>query len=309
MNPTNFHPVKFRKNSEVDLTGATISSNSTIAPNPVKLLLTLLLITSFIVVFLPVWKNLIHAWSSSEEYSHGFFIIPICIYIIWQKKDRLSQIPPIPSRWGLLVVIFSLLLYLFAYFAEISTVTSFSMVPAACGILLYLYGFEITRLLLFPLFLLLFMIPVPAQVFSTLTVPLQLVVSASSTFLASLLDIPIYREGNVLHLPEKTLAVVHACSGLRSLISIITLSVVYGYFTLNSNLLRCVLVFSGIPAAILVNILRVLIMVLSFYYFNYDLTTGSVHTVFGVFIFFLAILFIVFIKGIISRWGRSPIPE
>lgn len=102
---------------------------------------------------------------------------------------------------------------------------------------------------------------------------------------------------------------IHACSGLRSLISISTLSVVYGYFTLNSNLLRSILALSGIPAAILVNILRVFIMVLSFYFFNYDLTTGSIHTVFGVFIFFLAILFIIFVKGLIARWERPLIHE
>ena len=197
----------------------------------------------------------------------------------------------------------------FAFFAKISTAASFSMVLFVAGVILYLVGSEIMKLLFFPTFLLLFMIPVPAQIFSTLTVPLQLLVSKSSSFVASLLNVPIYREGNILHLPERTFAVVHACSGLRSLISIITISTIFGYFTLSSNILRGILALAGLPSAILVNILRVLIMILSFYYFNLDLASGSIHTIFGMFIFFLAIAFIALFKGVVSRWDRSPVQD
>ena len=201
--------------------------------------------------------------------------------------------------------VFSLFLYLVAYFGEIATVASFSMVLLLAGLVMYFYGFKVLKELLFPLFLLLFMIPVPSQIYATLTIPLQLLVSKISTGISSLMGIPIYREGNLIHLPERTLQVVQACSGLRSMISLLTLSAVFGYLTLRSNFLRTILFLFGIPAAIAVNIIRVLIMIAAQYYFDYDLTAGALHTVFGILIFVLALLLIYAMKGVLSIWDMS----
>lgn len=203
------------------------------------------------------------------------------------------------------MVIFSLLLYLFAYFAEISTVASFSIVVLLAGVIIYLYGFLIFKELLFLLAFLLFMIPIPAQIYSSMTIPLQLFVTKVSVWIGAFLDIPIYREGNVIHLPDRTMQVVQACSGLRSMISLLMLSAIFGYLTLKSNILRFVLFFTGIPTAIFVNIIRVSLMVFAFYYFNYDLTKDSVHTVFGIIIFFIALIIIALTKGVLSIWDKS----
>lgn len=280
-------------------------SNNSISTNFPALLLPALLFASFILVYFPVWKRLVMTWYSSDDYSHGFFIIPLCIYIIWRKKEVLTEIPKRPSSWGLAFVIFSLLLYLFANFAEIVTMASFSMILLLAGAVIYFYGFLMFKELLFPLFLLLFMIPVPAQIYAQLTIPLQLLVSKTSAWLAILLGLPIYREGNVIHLPERTLSVVQACSGLRSIMSLLTLSAVFGYLTLKSNLLRTVLFFSAIPAAILVNIIRILLIVFAFNYSDYDLTTGTIHTVFGMVIFFLALIFLALLKRVLSIWDKG----
>ena len=281
-------------------------SNTKAEFNSTSSLLAAILIGSFILAYFPVWQRLIVAWYSSDEYSHGFLIVPLCCYILWRKKEVLAEIPVSPSSWGLGLVILSLLLYLFAHFAEIITVASFSMVLLVAGIIIYFYGFLMLKELLFPLFLLLFMIPIPAQIYSSLTIPLQLFVTKTSVWIGALfLGIPIYREGNVIHLPDRIMQVVQACSGLRSMISLLTLSAIIGYFTLKSNFLRTVLFFSGIPAAIAVNVIRVLLLVIAFYYFNYDLTSGTIHTVFGMLIFILASLLIIIIKGVLSIWDRS----
>ena len=260
------------------------------------------LFASFLLAYFPVWKGLVLAWYSNDQYSHGFLIVPLCIYILWRKKEKLAEVEIRPSWWGLALVIFSLLLYLFAHFAEVMTVSSFSMVLLLVGVVIYFYGIPMFKELFFPLFLLLFMIPIPAQIYSTLTIPLQLFVSKASVWLGGLLGFPIYREGNVIHLPDQTLQVVQACSGLRSMISLLALSAIFGYFTLKSNILRAILFFSGIPAAILVNIIRVLLLVLAFHYFNYDLTSGTTHTIFGMAIFVLALIFIFVVKGLLSNW-------
>jgi exosortase len=149
------------------------------------------------------------------------------------------------------------------------------------------------------------MIPVPAQIYATLTIPLQLLVSKISAEISSLIGIPIYREGNLIHLPERTLQVVQACSGLRSMISLLTLSTVFAYLTLKSNLLRSILFLSGIPTAIVVNIIRVLLLIAVQYFFDYDLTGGALHTVFGMLIFVLALLLIYVTKGVLSIWDIS----
>jgi len=266
-----------------------------------------ILLAAFVFCFFPVWKGLIHAWASSDEYSHGFFIIPLCFYIVWLKKDTLAQVPVKSSLSGLFMIIISLLLYVFAYHAEILTLSSFSMVVLIAGVIAYFYGFLMLKKLIFPLFLLLFMIPVPAQIYSKLTIPLQLFVSEISVSLSSIFEIPIYRDGNLIYLPDQTFQVVQACSGLRSMIALLTLCVVFGYFTLKSNFLRTILFVTGVPVAIVVNIIRVLIMILFFYYFNIDLTSDSVHTVFGLVIFSLALILIYSTKGLLSIWDGPAI--
>ena len=273
------------------------------------ILLFAVLVASFTLAYFPVWKRLVLAWYNSDEYSHGFLIIPICIYILWRKKDILAEIPVSPSWWGLALVIFSLLLYLFAHFAEIITVASFSMVLLLAGLVIYFYGFFMLKELSFPLFLLLFMIPIPAQIYSSLTVPLQLFVTKVSVWTGALLGVPVYREGNVIHLPDRTMQVVQACSGLKSMISLLTLSAILSYFTLKSNFLRTVLFVSGIPAAIVVNIIRVLLSVVAYHYFNYDLTKGTTHTIFGMIIFILALIFIAIAQKVLSTWDKGRIPR
>lgn len=264
--------------------------------------LVAVLFASFILLYFPIWKGLVLAWYSNDQYSHGFLIIPLCVYMLWRKKETLAEIQIRPSRWGFALTIFSLLLYLFAHLAEITTVASFSMILLLAGVITYFYGFPLLKELLFPLFLLLFMIPIPAQIYSKLTIPLQLFVSKASVWIGAIMGLPIYREGNVIHLPDQTLQVVQACSGLRSVISLLLLSAVFGYFTLKSNTLRALLFICGIPAAILVNIIRVLLLVLAFNYFSYDLTSGTTHTVFGMLIFVLALIFLLAVKGLLSNW-------
>ena len=256
----------------------------------------------FVLAFFPVWKGLISAWLNSDEYSHGFFIIPICGYVVWQKRKVLVGVPFNTSWKGLILVIFSLFLYLFAYYGEILTLASFSLVLMFSSVVIFLYGLRMFKESLFPLAFLLFMIPFPSQIYSQLTIPLQLFVTKVSVWFTANLGIPIYREGNVIHLPDRTMQVVQACSGLRSMISILPLGAILSYLTLKSNPLRYILFLSGVPTAIVVNIVRVVLLVGAFHYFGFDLTTGTTHTIFGIFIFMLALIFIFMIRGILLKW-------
>ena len=259
----------------------------------------------FIIVFFSVMKQLIGLWINSDDHSYGLFIIPISIYIMWQKKDDLIKTPIQSEMKGLIIVISALFLYLLSKFADILTLAPASMVLFIFGSVLFIFGSGMVKKLLFPLCFLFFIVPVPAQIYSALTIPLQLFVTKASVLIASMLGIPLFREGNVIHLPERTLEVVQACSGLRSLVSLLTLAVVFGYLSLKSNVLRTLLFISGLPVAVCVNILRVLLMIIAFHYLNLDLTKDSVHSFFGMIIFVVALIIIAIIRKVLVSWDKS----
>ena len=276
---------------------------------PALVLILACLVGAFALAYLPVWQALLHTWLSSEDYSHGIFIVPIALAILWWRRDSLAVQLVSSSWWRFPWVVLAILLYLLANQAEIATLASYSMIFFLVASVWFLFGSNVLRQASFPLFLLLFMIPIPDQIYTTLTVPLQLFVSKVSVGLAALIGIPIYREGNVIQLPGQSLQVVQACSGLRSIVSLLGLSLLFAYFTLKSNMLRTILFMSGAPIAILVNIVRVLIMIIGFYYFHYDLSGGTLHTVFGTAVFVIALLCIATIRGVLAHWDQAAVTK
>jgi exosortase len=236
-------------------------------------------------------------------------IIPISIYIVWKKRPEIKKIAIAPGRAGAVLVAFAILMYLFGVFGGIDTFASLSVVLTLMAIIWCLFGKEMFKTLLFPMSFLFLMIPVPSQFYAMATIPLQLLVSKSSAFIVGSLGAPILREGNVLYLPDYTLAVVQACSGLRSLMSLVTICAIFGYLTLSSNFLRVLIIASSIPVAIIVNIVRVVLMLTFLHYYNLDLAKGPLHTTFGVAIFIMALLIVTLIRGLLTRWDQKSTGE
>ena len=259
---------------------------------------------TFSAAFFNVLSGLISTWYGSDDHSHGFAIVPISLYIVWCKKEDLRREIVHGSWVGLFVSIVSVLGYLLADKAEMVTLTSISMVINVWGAVIFFFGFRIFFKCIFPLTLLFLMIPVPSQIIAALTIPLQLIVTKVSVMLASIIAIPVYREGNVINLPGGTFEVVQACSGLRSIMTMLTLGAVISYFTLRSNLLRSILFTSGIPIAIAANIFRVLILMTSLHYLNINLSEGTPHTILGIAVFGVAVgLFLLLRQGLV-RWQK-----
>jgi exosortase len=253
---------------------------------------------AFLAAYLPAINSLVRAWASSDDHSHGFAILPLALYILWQKREALRTLPLQGSWIGLMVAFVSLFFYLVAVKGEMQTITSASMLLFIWGSVIYLFGFEMFRACLFPLLILFLMIPVPSQFIAVLTIPLQLLVTRASVWMATLIGIPIFREGNVIQLTNGTFEVVQACSGLRSIMAMLTLGAVLAYFTLRSNLMRSMLLLLAIPIAIVVNIFRVFVLVAVFHFMSVDLSRGTAHTVMGVAVFGVALgLFLLISKG------------
>ena len=210
-----------------------------------------------IACYFPVLRRMVGQWNNDPDMGHGFFVPLIAAFIVWQRREELAAIQPEPNWWGLLVVAWGgLQLMLATLGAELFT-GRLSFVVTLIGVVWTLGGTVMLKKLAFPLFLLFFMLPIPAVIYSAATFKLQILASQLADSALTLLSIPVLREGNVLELPNQKLSVVDACSGIRSLLSLTFLSLVYGYFFERRNWVRVVLFFSTIPIAIVANASRV----------------------------------------------------
>ena len=250
--------------------------------------------------YLPVLQRLVHQWAYDEDMGHGFFVPLIAGFIVWQRKDELLALELKPNPWGLaLVAVSGALLLLATLGAELFT-ARLSFVFTLIGIVWTLGGTVLLRKLAFPLFLLFFMVPIPAVIYNRITFPLQLLASRLADSALTLLQVPVIREGNVLELPNQKLNVVEACSGIRSLLSLTFLSLVYGYFFERKIWIRVVLFLSTIPIAIIANGSRVTLTAL-FTQIKAELAEGFFHEAQGWVIFMVALVFLIIWHQVLLR--------
>jgi exosortase len=248
-----------------------------------------LLVAVVIGLYAEVLIHLVGQWNSDADYSHGFLVPFLSAYLIWQRRDKLAEIARRPSNWGLLVVVGSLgLLFLGSLGAELF-LTRISIIGTICGLIVYFSGWRLLRAVAFPLAFLLFAIPIPALIYNEIVFPLQGIASRFATSTLEMLNLfPIMREGNVLIMPGMRLEVVEACSGIRSLMSLLALAAGYGYLAEKSVPVRWFLFLSMIPLAIVSNGTRVMITALMTNYIGPRAAEGFMHEFSGWVIFVVA---------------------
>jgi exosortase len=260
----------------------------------------------FAIAYFPAAQVLVIQWLELEEYSHAFLTVPIIGYLVWLKRAALQkQQSNAQQIVAMAVLTLSTLLYLVAGKLHVPSVINLTLIISLLSILLYFFSFNSFRELTTPILLAIMLVPIPTQIYSMITVPLQLKVSELSSFLMHLFNVPIFREGNILNIPGKTFQVIDACSGMRYIISIATLSLLFGYFTLHKNLSKIMLVLFAVPIAFLVNVIRVMTQVMAFHFFQIDWSTGTAHTLMGTFVFGLAILTLFFLQRILEFWEQK----
>ena len=252
-------------------------------------------IIGMVVVYLPMLRKLIYDWGHDDNYSHGFLIIPIAVYLVWERRDELLAARPSPSALGLVVVAVSLMMLVAGQLGAELFLTRLSLIGVLAGAVLFLYGWEHLRVVWFPVAFLLLMIPIPAIIFNQIAFPLQLLASRFGETVLRLFNIPVLREGNVMTLANTQLEVAEACSGIRSLISLLTLGIVYGYFTDKRFLVRLVIALSTIPVASVANGLRVAGTGIAAYHYGDEAAQGFFHEFSGwvVFVVSLAMVFVI----------------
>ena len=224
---------------------------------------------------------------NDEDMGHGLFVPVVAGYIAWQRRDEIMALKAKPNYWGMALVAWGAIQLILGTLGAELFLQRTALLFTLVGILLVSMGTQLVKLLAFPLALLCFMIPIPAIIFTRITFPLQLFASSVAEFVLNLIGIPVLREGNVLELASQKLSVVEACSGIRSLMSLTFLSLVYAYFFDSKTWMRWALLAAAIPIAIIANAGRVTITgILS--EIRTDLAQGFFHSLEGWLIFGVA---------------------
>ena len=205
---------------------------------PRKLYQPLTIAIALAFVYFTVLLKLGGDWWNDENYSHGLLIPFVIGYILWQERERFTEARTQPAVWwGAIGVGFSLLLLWAGTAGAELFVQRVSLVLMVASVVIYFWGFRLLRLIAVPLSLLILAIPIPQIIFNRIAFPLQLFASRCAVAAMSFFSIPVLRQGNIIELmplgasEPKKLAVVEACSGIRSLMTLVTLAVVYAYFT------------------------------------------------------------------------------
>jgi exosortase len=243
---------------------------------------------AFLYLYAFVLPPLITDWAEDPNYSHGFLVPIISAYFVWDRRQQLRGVVRQPSAWGILLLLTGVcMLFLGHIGAELFLMRS-SMIVVITGLMLYCCGWKILRMLAFPLAFLTLMVPLPAIILNMITFPLQLLAAKFSTMSLQLVGLPVYREGNIVFLPHTTLEIVEACSGIRSLVSLLALAVVFAYVTQRQIGKRWALVVSAIPIALVANAFRIWgTGVLAFLY-GTKVAEGFYHTFAGWLVFVVA---------------------
>lgn len=196
-------------------------------------------------------------WFTNADYSHGP-LIPIAVaYFLWEKREKLRSLPAQPSWFGLAIILASQLVNLVGFLGAEFFLQRISFLMLLAGLVVFLHGWLLLSNLASSFTLLLLAIPLPAIIFNQLTLPLQLQASSWAESLLNVCGIAVLRDGNVLQLSHNLLNVAEACSGMRSLISLLALALMIG------EMLRCglwtklILIASVVPVGLTTNAMRI----------------------------------------------------
>jgi exosortase len=247
-----------------------------------------LVVAGLAILYRDVVPELVRAWGTDDNYSHGYLIPPIAAYLAWERRKQFLATPAGSNLLGLLIVLGSVIVLALGVLGIELFLTRVSLIGALAGTMLFLFGWARLRVMLFPLAFLILMVPVPAIIFNQIAFPLQLIASQFGETVIRAADIPVLREGNVLILANISLEVAEACSGIRSLISLLTLGVVFGYVGDGRNWARVLIAVSAIPVAVLANGARVAGTGVAAHYYGKAAAEGFFHEFSGWLVFIAA---------------------
>jgi exosortase len=266
--------------SESEAYHASVSRDSTPVPPPAwsRVLLVSLGVTVIVaVLYWPIMHELSLQWWDDANYNHGFLIPLFTGFLIWRERRRLAAIRPAGSGLGLPVLLAGIVLLLMGDIGAENFLMRGSLIVILAGLVLLLAGRATLRVLWFPLVYLLFMIPLPSILFYAITFPLQRIAAEQAAWVLDVLGVPVLLDGNIIHLSQISLGVTEACSGIRSLISLLAGATAWAYLMLPAGWLSVLFVAAAVPITILANAARVVATGLIGQWFGVEYASGFFH--------------------------------
>lgn len=248
-----------------------------------------LLLLCFALLYREVIAELVSDWIRDDNNSHGFLIVPLALYFAWERRGRLAQARQDRSWAGAAAAFCGIAVTVLDMHPFVDRI---AMMVTLAGSLLFLLGWARLKALAFPLLFMLLMIPLPAIILNQAAFPLQLAASKFGEWTLASCRVPVLREGNIVHLANTSLEVAEACSGIRSLVSLLTLAIVYGYFMESRLWVRIALALAAAPVAIVANAARVAGTGLAAHFYGEEASQGFFHGFSGWMVFMVAFLMI-----------------
>jgi exosortase A len=274
--------------AEASVNASAAAETDTRSRHTLQLVMTIAVIAALAFTFAPVVTRMARQWWSDPNFSHGFLVPLFSAFLVWQRRERLAKIPAAGSWTGALVLIFGLALLLVGSLGAELFLSRVSLLFVICGLIVMLRGWPTFREVFFPWAFLALMIPIPSIIFNQFTLKLQFMASRLGSAILPMCGVPVYREGNIIFLPAMPLEVAEACSGIRSLITLGALAIMYGYFIQKRALGRILLVVAALPIAIVANALRIVGTGVAVQYWDPQTALGFFHEFSGWVIFLIS---------------------
>lgn len=251
-------------------------------------------VAAYMVIIGLVYHKIIAAmvsdWARDDNYSHGFLVPLVSGYFLWANRKSILEAEVKPAGWGLWIVLLGVAQLIVGSLATEYFTMRTSMIVITGGVIIYVMGWEPYKRMQLPLLYLILMVPIPAIIYDSMTMPLKLFVAKVSVKGLVAFGYPVLREGNIIMLPNITLEVADACSGLRSLMSLIALSVAFAFLTQRGVWKKWVLIVSALPVAVVTNILRVFVTGILAKHYGKVAAEGFFHEFAGFMVFFVAMV-------------------
>lgn len=262
----------------------------------------------FIFLSLPVLPHLYERFTAHESYySHGFLVPFISMFLIWQKRANLAAINKQPSLVGIFLTVICSSTYIVSLALKINFLSYFSLWGLLVGIIISLQGLVFARKIAFPLFFLIFMLPLPRVAILAIAFKMKMFAAASAAFIAQKAGLEIIRNGSTIYYPGGQLIVGDPCSGLRSLISFLALGILYVYLVPAGKIKKAIIFLSVVPVALFSNILRILFLLLVSYIYGEEAIVGFVHDASGIAVFIVGFFIFLAISSVLGvNFGYEP---
>ena len=251
---------------------------------------------------------MVEMWDAKEEYGHGYIIPFITMFLIWQKSDKLETMVFKGSWFGLVLVLLGLILFYMGELSSIYTVIQYAFVIVLFGIILSVMGKKAFKVIIVPLIILFFMIPLPNFFLNNLSSQLQLISSEIGVAVIRMFDISVFLEGNVIDLGVYKLQVVEACSGLNYLFPLMTLAFISAYFFSGAFWKKAIIFLSSIPITILLNSFRIGVIGVTVEYWGPEMADGFLHDFEGWIVFMACIGVLIIEMWLLALIGKDKLP-